>query len=70
MIAPATGKVHLTVVTDARSGTAHLVTEEAMAAGRPTGRYVGLCDGEVIAASLTTPARGYCRRCRHRRASQ
>jgi hypothetical protein len=54
-------------VTDT-DGTAHLVTEEAMAAGRPAGRYRAACGSEVLAASLTTPERGYCRSCRRGRA--
>ncbi|MGH3910655.1 MAG: hypothetical protein ACRDRM_07465, partial [Pseudonocardiaceae bacterium] len=49
-------------------GVAHLVTDDAMATGRTAGRYMAVCDTEVIAASLTTPESGYCRHCRQRRA--
>lgn len=43
-------------VTDARTGTAHLVTDEAMAAGRRAGgRYSAGCGIEVLPASLTAP---------------
>lgn len=49
-------------------GTAHLVTTEAMAAGRRVGRYTAVCDAQVIAASLTEPESGRCRACRRWRA--
>ncbi|MGH8920601.1 MAG: hypothetical protein ACRD0H_20095 [Actinomycetes bacterium] len=45
------------------AGVAHLVTEEAMAAGRPTGCYLAVCGSSVMAGSLTTPERGSCRSC-------
>ncbi len=51
-------------------GVAHLVTDQAMAAGRSAGRYMAVCDTEVIAASLTTPESEYCRRCRRWRAGK
>ncbi len=54
--------VLLFAVTDA-GGVAHLVTDEAMAAGR----YATVCGSQVLAASLTTPERGYCRSCRRGR---
>lgn len=47
----------VTGMIDARLGTAHLVTHEAMAAG---GRYVALCGCEVLAAS---PTARLCRSC-------
>ena len=50
-------------VTDTE-GTAHLVAEEAMAAGRRGGRYLAVCGTQVLAASLTTPEHGSCRSCR------
>lgn len=49
-------------------GLAHLVIDEAMAAGRSAGRYHAVCGGEVLAGSLTTPETGYCRLCRRWRA--
>ena len=49
-------------VTD-NAGVAHLVTEEAVAAGRSFGRYRAGCGWEVVAASLTTPECGSCRSC-------
>ncbi len=51
-------------VTDARTGLTHLVSDEAMAAGRRAGRYVAACGAEVLAGSLTAPESGRCRRCR------
>lgn len=49
-------------------GTAHLVTEHAMAAGRRAGRYAAVCGAEVLAASLTAVERSHCRSCANRRA--
>lgn len=46
------------------TGVEHLVSDEAMAAGRRAGRYVAACGAEVIAASLTAPEFSRCRRCR------
>ncbi|MGH3903795.1 MAG: hypothetical protein ACRDTE_06355 [Pseudonocardiaceae bacterium] len=51
-------------ITDARTGSAHLVTEEAIAAGRRVGRYVTVCDTEALAASLTAEADRFCTACR------
>ncbi len=61
-------KLALTAVTDARTHRAHLVTDDASAAGRPSGRYKALCGAIVLAASLTTPDRGQCDTCTHRAA--
>ncbi|MGH3906719.1 MAG: hypothetical protein ACRDTE_21450 [Pseudonocardiaceae bacterium] len=49
-------------------GVTHLVTDAAMIAGRSRGLYTAVCDRQVIAASLTTPASGYCQDCRRWRA--
>ncbi|HEX2300270.1 MAG TPA: hypothetical protein VHH34_17455 [Pseudonocardiaceae bacterium] len=57
-------RVALLGVTDARTSLAHLVTDEAMAAGRPQGRYRAVCGCEVLASSLTAEESGYCRSCR------
>ncbi len=51
-------------ITDARTGSAHLVTDEAMAAGRRAGRYVAVCDDEALAGSLTAEADTFCLSCR------
>lgn len=60
----------LLAVTDARTSLAHLVTLEAMTAGRPHGVYMAVCDTEVLASSLTAEESGHCRRCRRWRAGQ
>ncbi|MGH3888954.1 MAG: hypothetical protein ACRDSZ_20760 [Pseudonocardiaceae bacterium] len=50
---------------DARTLATHLVTDEAVAAGRRgKGRYFALRGVEVLAASLTEPGRGRCPSCR------
>jgi len=63
--APATEVVRLITMTDVM-GITHLLTDDAMIAGRPSGRYVAVCGDEVLAGSLTTPERDYCRPCRWR----
>jgi hypothetical protein len=60
----------LLAVTDARTSIAHLVTLDAMAAGRSYGVYVAVCDTEVVASSLTAEESGHCRRCRQWRVGQ
>ena len=62
--------VALRAVVDVSSALAHLVTDEAMAAGRRSGRYLAVCGDRVLAASLTAPESGYCKRCRRWRAGQ
>ncbi|MGH3908530.1 MAG: hypothetical protein ACRDTE_30740 [Pseudonocardiaceae bacterium] len=60
----------LLAVTDAQTSLAHLVTLDAMAAGRRRGVYVAVCDTEVVASSLTAEESGHCRRCRGWRAGR
>jgi hypothetical protein len=49
---------------DARTLEAHLLTDEALAAGRRgEGRYTALCGVNVLPASLTAAERGYCTSC-------
>jgi len=50
-------------ITDARTGTAHLVTDSAAAWGRLAGGYVAVCGMQVLAASLTTPETAMCSLC-------
>jgi hypothetical protein len=57
-------------VTDARTSVAHLVTDEAMAAGRAQGRYQAVCGREVLASSLTAEESGHCWACRQWKAGQ
>lgn len=58
----------LFVLTEARTGLAHLVTEDSMILGRHLGRYVTCCGREVLASSLAAPESGPCRPCRRWRA--
>lgn len=51
-------------MTDTRSVVAHWVTEEAVAAGRRAGRYVGVCGAPVLPGSLLEDADRGCRYCR------
>jgi hypothetical protein len=49
---------------DARTLQAHLLTDEALAAGRRgEGRYVALCGVDVLPAALVTREARYCRLC-------
>lgn len=64
-----TAEATLLAVTDT-DGVAHLVTDDAVAAGHTHGRYVACCGAEVLPASLITPDRGHCRSCRQRRAGR
>jgi hypothetical protein len=51
-------------VVDARTRTAHSLTDEALAAGRlPQGRYIALCGQDVLPAGLTEPGSGRCPSC-------
>lgn len=59
--------VALRAVTDVE-GMTHLVTDEAMAAGRRAGCYAAVCGAHVLAASLTVPDTSRCQDCRTWRA--
>jgi hypothetical protein len=49
---------------DARTLVEHLLTDDAMAAGRrPGGSYAALCGLVVLPAALTVGERGSCRSC-------
>ena len=55
---------HVIPMVDARTRRAHLVTDDAVAAGRAdAGRYAAVCGAVVLAASLTTPEASYCASC-------
>lgn len=54
----------LVALTDVHTGAAHLVTDEAMAAGRRDGgHYAAVCGVDVLPASLTAPERRCCPDC-------
>jgi hypothetical protein len=59
----------LFAMTDA-SGVTHLITDEAMTTGQPIGCYAAVCGDQVLAASLTTPERRYCRSCHQGKAGR
>ena len=48
---------------DVTSGLEHRVSPEALLEGRLQGFCWALCGAKVLAASLTDPGRGQCRRC-------
>lgn len=48
---------------DTRTLIAHLVTDEAMAAGRRAGCYVGVCEAVVLPGSLQEDTGRFCRSC-------
>lgn len=51
-------------VVDARTLTVHLLTAEALAAGRhPTGRYIALCGQDVVPVSLAEIEPSPCPAC-------
>lgn len=50
-------------VTDAGTLSAHLVSEDALIAGRRAGRFWAVCGEIVLAASLTAQERAHCRSC-------
>lgn len=49
-------------MTDTRN-VAHLVSDEAVVAGRRAGRYVAVCRADLLAASLTAETGRRCLRC-------
>ena len=50
-------------LTEADTDLAHLVTDVGMTAGLRGGIYPAVCSARVLPASLTAPARGWCRAC-------
>lgn len=61
---------HVIKMTDTRTVVAHLVTDEAVAAGRRAGRYVGLCGADVLPGSLKEDTNRFCPYCRQRMATR
>jgi hypothetical protein len=60
---PAPRWAHLTGIVDAQTQVEHWVTDRSAAEHRHSGRYLALCGVEVLARSLTAPARGRCMVC-------
>lgn len=60
--------LHVVAMTDTCTVVAHLVTDEAVAAGRHAGRYVGACGAVVLPGSLMEATSRYCRSCQDRTA--
>jgi len=59
-----TTRHHAVEVVDARTLTAHFLTEDALAAGRRLkGRYITICGQDVLPASLTESGRSRCPSC-------
>ncbi|MGH3931874.1 MAG: hypothetical protein ACRDTF_18085 [Pseudonocardiaceae bacterium] len=58
-------KPYVVAMTDTRTVVTHLVTEEAVAAGRQSGRYIGLCGAVVLPGSLLEDAKRPCRSCHY-----
>ncbi|MGH3939921.1 MAG: hypothetical protein ACRDTG_15080 [Pseudonocardiaceae bacterium] len=63
-------RIPVLAITDARTRSAHLITDEAFTAGCRAGRYLAACGADVLAASLTTPECDYCDSCTRWRAVQ
>lgn len=53
----------LVKITDARTRVAHLMTDVSAMEHRQAGRYLALCEVEVLAASLAERERGQCAPC-------
>jgi len=56
-------KLHVVAMTDTRTMVTHLVTDEAVAAGRQAGCYVGVCGAVVLPGSLLEDTHRPCRSC-------
>ena len=58
-----TGSILVQSMVDAVTLTEHLIDLDAITAARSRGRYAALCGAEVLAASMTTEERDFCRNC-------
>lgn len=63
----AVATLHFAAMTDTCTAV-HLVTDEAVAAGRHAGRYIGVCGAVVLPGSLMEDTSRYCQSCRDWRA--
>lgn len=66
----ATATPHVIAMTDTGAVVAHLVTDEAVAAGRHAGRYVAVCGAVVRPGSLKDGADRCCQPCQDWAAAQ
>lgn len=67
----AVATAHAVAMTDTHTVVTHLVTDEAVAAGRHAGRYVGACGAVVLPGSLLMEdTNRYCRFCQDWAASR
>ena len=48
---------------DGQTKVAHQVSPDALLAGRQRGEYEARCGARLLAASMTDPGRGHCRKC-------
>lgn len=62
----AVATLHVIAITETRTWVAHLVTDEAAAAGRRVGRYLGVRGAVVLPGNLTEDTNRYCRSCQCR----
>ena len=58
-----TATVLVISMVDAQTLTEHLIDLDTVTAVRHQGRYIALCGTEVLAASMTTEERDFCRDC-------
>ncbi|MGH3942596.1 MAG: hypothetical protein ACRDTG_29035 [Pseudonocardiaceae bacterium] len=59
----ATRAILVQTMVDAVTLTEHLIDLDVIAANRSLGRYTALCSVEVLAASMTTEERRFCKAC-------
>ncbi|MGH3937132.1 MAG: hypothetical protein ACRDTG_00625 [Pseudonocardiaceae bacterium] len=58
-----TDTVLVQTMVDAQTLTEHLIDLDRITASRHQGRYIALCGIGVLAASMTTEERDFCRKC-------
>jgi len=66
----ATRAILVQTMVDARTLTEHLIDLDVITAARSCGRYTALCGVEVLAASMTTEERHFCRVCIRRQVAR
>lgn len=63
-------KAPVVAMVDGCSMLVHLVSDEAVAAGRSAGLYTALCRATVLPGSLTEDSDRHCQSCRDRVAAR